>query len=136
VEVVRRQRSKPANAPKPVYVDSALYNNSQVLVSEWKDGTVEITYDRPRPGLPVAQETLLFQGVRDGIRYSGTAYTFKAGCPPAPHAVTGANDQKRETIVLTGAAPHRDPRSRDVIGDSTQSGHAELVFDTRVYGDE
>lgn len=136
VDVVTRQRSKPADVPRPIYVDSALHNNSQVLISEWKDGTVEIAYDVPRPGLPVARGTLLFQGVRNGVRYSGTAYTFKVGCAPAPYAVTGIKDQKRQTIVLNGLAPHRDPHSCAVFGDSTRSGNAKLVFDTRFYGDE
>jgi len=105
-------------------------------VSEWKDATVEITYNHPRPGLAVAQGTLLFRGVRDGTRYSDTAYTFKAGCPPAPYAVTGVKDAKKEIIMMTGAAPRRDPHSCDVIGESVQSGPARLVFDTRFYGDE
>jgi hypothetical protein len=89
-----------------------------------------------RPGLPVAQGTVLFRGVRDGVRYSGTAYTFKAGCSPAPYAVTGVKDQKKETIVMTGAAPRRDPHSCSVVGDLAQSGSAKLVFDTKLYGDE
>ena len=105
-------------------------------VSEWKDDTVEIAYNHPRPGLPVAEGTLLFRGVRVGARYSGTAYTFKAGCPPAPYVVTGVKDPKKEIIVMTGVAPHRNPRSCDVIGESARSGHSKLVFDTRFYGDE
>jgi hypothetical protein len=136
LEVVRRQRSKPANAPAPVNVDSAYHNNSEMLVSEWKDATVEITYNHPRPGLAVAQGTLLFRGVRDGAHYSGTAYTFKAGCSPAPYTVTGVKNPKKEMIVMTGAAPRRDPHSCDVIGESAQSGSAKLVFDTKFYGDE
>jgi hypothetical protein len=135
VEVVRRQRSKPANAPEPIEVISALHNSSAMLISEWKDATVEITYDIPRPGLPVAQGTLLFRGVRDGAHYSGTAYTFKAGCSPAQYAVTGVKDQKRELIVMTGVAPRRDPHSCEVFGESAQSGSARLVFDTKEYGD-
>jgi hypothetical protein len=136
VEVVRRQRAKAANAPEPVHVDSAYHNNSEMLVSEWKDATVEITYNHPRPGLAVAEGTLLFRGIRQGARYSGTAYTFKAGCQPAPYAVTGMKDPKREMIVMTGAAPRRDPHSCDVTGESAQSGSAKLVFDTKFYGDE
>jgi hypothetical protein len=136
VEAVRRFRSKPADTPNPVRRDTAFHNNSQMLVSEWKDGAVEITYDSPRPGLPVAQGTVLFRGVRDGGRYSGTAYTFKAGCPPAPYPVTGIEDRKRELLVLSGGAPHRDPHSCEVIGQSDQSGHAKLVFDMKSYGDE
>jgi hypothetical protein len=136
VEVVHRERAKAANAPEPVHVDSAYHNNSEMLVSEWKDTAVEITYNHPRPGLAVAEGTLLFRGIRDGARYSGTAYTFKAGCPPAPYAVTGVKDQKQEMIVMTGAAPRRDPHSCEIIGESAQSGSAKLVFDTKFHGDE
>jgi hypothetical protein len=136
VDVVLRQRSKPANAPQPIHVDSAYHNKSEMRVSEWKDGIVEITYEHPRSGLPVAQGTLLFRGIRDGARYSGTAYTFKVGCAPAPYSVTGMNDSKREVIVMTGAAPHRDPRSCAVVGQVVQSGNSRLVFDTSFYGDE
>jgi hypothetical protein len=106
-----------------------------MLISEWKDGAVEITYDHPRLGLPVAAGTILFRGARDGARYSGTAYTFKAGCSPAPYAVTGMKDQK-EMIIMTGAAPRRDLHSCDVIGESAQIAPAKLVFDTKFYGDE
>lgn len=136
VEVLRRQRSTPTNAPQPIRVDSAYHNNSEMLISEWKDGTVEITYNYPRSGLPVAQGALLFRGIREGARYSGTANTFKAGCPPAPYAVTGVKDQKKQLIVMIGAAPRRDQHSCGVTGESAQSGHAKLVFDTRFYGDE
>lgn len=136
VDVVRRQRSRPIDAPKPIHVDSASHNNSQMLISEWKDGAVEITYDVPRPGLPVAQGTLLFQGNVRGGRYSGTAYAFKTGCAPAPYAVTGMRDDKRNVIVLTGAAPRRDPRSCELVGESDRSALARLVFDTREYSDE
>jgi hypothetical protein len=136
VEVVHRERMQPANAPEPVLVDSAFHNKSEMLVREWKDATVEITYNHPRPGLPVAQGTLLFRGRRDGARYSGTAYTFKAGCPPAPYAVVGVKDRKGDSIVLTGAAPRRDPYSCGVIGVTARSGHSKLVFDTSFYGDE
>jgi hypothetical protein len=45
-------------------------------------------------------------------------------------------DQKKEVIVMTGAAPHRDPHSCSAVGDSVQSGSAKLVFDTKFYGDE
>jgi hypothetical protein len=50
--------------------------------------------------------------------------------------VTGAKDQKKELILMTGAAPRRDSQSCGVIGESAQSGHAKLVFDMREYGDE
>jgi hypothetical protein len=136
VEAVRRERSMLANAQASVSVDYASHNGSIMRVREWKDGTVEIGYDDPRAGLPVAPGALVFRGIRDGARYSGTAYTFKAGCPPAPYAVAGIKDSKNNTIVLTGAAPHRDPRSCGIIGRTALSGHARLVFDTGWSGDE
>ena len=129
-------REKPASAPKPLFYQTALHNGSQVVVSEWKDGTVEIVYDVPRRNMPVVKGMLLFRGVKAGVRYSGTAYTFKAGCPPAPYTVAGFEDDRREIIALTGAAPRRDPHSCNVIGGSSGSAHSRLVFDTHIDGDE
>jgi hypothetical protein len=134
-EAIRYQQSKPADLPAPSRIDSATHNGSQVLISEWKNGTVEITYDAPRSGLPVARGTLLFRGVKDGDHYSGTAYTFKVGCSPASFAVAGAKDPK-EMIVLTGAAPHRDSHSCNLSDVLPQAGLTKLVFDTKFYGDE
>jgi hypothetical protein len=39
-------------------------------------------------------------------------------------------------IVMTGAAPRRDPHSCEIIGETAQTGSAKLVFDTKFYGDE
>jgi hypothetical protein len=58
LEVQRRIRSQPANAPAPVRVDSAMHNSSQVLISEWKDGAIEITFDVPRPACQWPRELL------------------------------------------------------------------------------
>jgi hypothetical protein len=136
VQVALNERSRGSNAPQPIRVISADHNKSQMLVSEWKDGTIEITYDAPRSGLPVARETLLFRGRRDGARYSGTAYIFKSGCAPAPFAVQGMEDVRREAIVLTGALPHRIPGSCDVMASVPSDRLSTLVFDTRSYSDQ
>lgn len=135
-EAIKYQQSKPAGLPEPDRVDSATHNGSQVLISEWKNGAVEITYDAPRPGLPVARGTLLFRGTKSGGQYSGTAYTFKTGCSPAPFVAAGVKDLDRETIVLTGAAPHRDARSCNWSSAPPQAVRTKLVFDTKFYGDE
>lgn len=136
LDVVLRDRTKSGPATQPIRVDTADHNRSEMLISDWKDGSVEIAYNRPRSGLPVAQGTVLFRGTRAGDRYSGTAYTFKAGCQPSPYAVTGTRNRRQESIVLSGAAPRRDPNSCETIGLATQSGHAKLVFDTRFFGDQ
>jgi hypothetical protein len=123
------------DASKPLFFQPAVHNGSQMRLSEWKNGTVEIAYDVPRPGLSVTKGTLLFRGVVNGRRYSGTAYNFKAGCPPSPYAVSGMRDDKKETIVLTGISPHRDPQSCKVIGASNRPVQ-RLVFDAHIDGDE
>jgi len=91
-------------------------------------GYVEIRYRIPRPGLPVREGTLLFKGQCANGRYVGTAYTFKAGCAPAPYPVYG-----RETdngfIVLHGPTPVRSRTSCDVIDDRPNGAHSRLVFE-------
>jgi hypothetical protein len=136
VRVALNERSRGTNAPQPIHVIPADHNNSQMLVSEWKDGTIEITYDTPRSGLPVARGTLLFRGRRDGDRYSGTAYMFTSGCAPAPFAVAGMENHRKEAIVLAGATPHRIPGSCDVVAGVSSDRLSTLVFDTRFYGDQ
>ncbi|MCK1407707.1 hypothetical protein [Bradyrhizobium sp. 76] len=136
VRVVHEGRKMNESRPKPIHVDSAHHNKSEVLVSEWQDGSVEIRYDHPRPGLPVASGTLLFRGAKTGSRYVGTAYTFKAGCEPAAFLVSGAIDPGHNILVLTGDAPHRDKRSCDLIAGGLKSAATRLVFDARFYGDQ
>jgi len=103
------------------------HNGSRALFTR-DNGHVEIRYDSPRPGLPVREGTLLFEGTYDkrGF-YSGTAYTFKRGCEPAPYAVAGKDSGPG--IVLMGVAPHRDPHSCAVIGDSVSGRNSRLVFE-------
>lgn len=136
VELRQRPIERNADATTPLFFQPAIHNGSQMRLSEWRNGIVEITYDVPRPGLPVTKGGLLFRGVKTGARYSGTAYTFKAGCPPAPYPVTGVEDERREIIVLNGAAPHRDMRSCDVVGQTSRSANTKLVFDIHIDGDE
>jgi hypothetical protein len=114
----------------------AFHNGSTMVFSEWQDGVVEIVYDVPRHGLSVNKGTLLFRGVKSGTRYSGLAYTFKAGCAPAAYAVSGSEDRRRELVVLTGAAPRRVGNSCDVNGETRGSANTKLVFDIHIDGDE
>lgn len=91
-----------------------LHNGSLMLITQNVE-KVEIRYERPRAGLPVASGTMLFTGVRDPKgSYSGTAYTFKKNCDPAPFTVTGSVSDRG--IILVGLAPRRNPNSCDVIG--------------------
>ena len=79
------------SAETPQQMMPVFHNGSRAIFTKNDDGHVEIRYDAPRPGLPVESGTLLFSGTFDikTGRYLGTAYIFKRGCVPAPHAVTG-----------------------------------------------
>lgn len=78
---------------------------------------------------------ILFRGVANSRHYLGTACNFMVGCPPSPYAVSGMSDDKKEIIVLTGGAPHRDPRSCQMIETANRSVQS-LVFETHIDGDE
>lgn len=127
---------KPAPRDPPRFYQPAVHNGSEMRVNEWDDGRIEIVYVAPRPDLHVAEGTVLFRGTAKGRRYAGTAYTFKPGCEPAPYPVSGARDDKRDIIVLTGPAPGRIPNSCELTFGSMQSKNARLVFDVRIDGDE
>ncbi len=119
-------------APRPEGYEGATYlhNGSTVLIDE-RVGTIR--YEEPRPGMRgvVRKGSLLFKGVfAETGTVSGTAYAFKAGCDPAPYAVTGT--RKGADLVLRGLAPRRDPNGCAVTG-SSASGHAVLRF--HEYGD-
>jgi hypothetical protein len=78
--------------------------------------------------LPVVEGTIVFKGTRDGHgNYFGTAYTFKKGCDAAPYPVAGKDTGG--VIVLTGAAPHRDPHSCAIIGDTQYGKNSRLAFE-------
>lgn len=96
-----------------------------------------ISYDEPRSGLSVGRGTTLFQGSISGNAISGTAYTFKRGCAPAPYSVSGRlrrSGGSVGSIVLSGAAPVRKGGC-GVQGYSNNSSNARLVFNYAGTGD-
>jgi hypothetical protein len=106
-----------------------LHNGSVVNLVRLGEGNVEIRYLEPRRGLPASMKgRVLFKGAEDKQhRFTGLAYTFKGSCPPAGYNVSGAIDGNGE-IILSGQAPSWDPKSCGVLGFTTQSPHARLVF--------
>jgi hypothetical protein len=62
----------------------------------------------PRADLPVKMGTLLFSGVRQGNRYSGTAHVFSRKCGSVGYEVSGVVAADNETITMHGKAPRRD----------------------------
>ena len=110
------------------------HNGSEML---WQaDGANRvISYQSPRPGLPVAPGTVLFEGQRvDHDRLpdtpdilEGTARIFREGCAPAEYWVSGAVTDETH-VVLYGAAPIRASSGCAVTGYSQTSSNATLVF--------
>lgn len=111
------------------------HNGSSMWVS---DDLSIIYYDRPKAALAgtVAPGMVLYQGDPipkvEGQRISGTAYTFRKGCAPAPYAVTG--ELRGNLLTLRGASPRREQNGCAVIGYTQDSGNAVLVFQYN-YGD-
>jgi hypothetical protein len=118
-----------ANALKQHAETTLVHNGSLVSMVRLGGGNVEIRYASPRRGLPgTLKGHILFKGTEDKQhRFSGLAYTFKGICPPAGYVVSGAIDANGE-IILLGQAPTWDPKSCSVLGFTTQSPHAKLIF--------
>ena len=100
------------------------HNGSQMLLEANGNQRI-ITYLVPRRGISAQPGQLLFQGVRNGRFYSGTAYTFRRGCSPAPYQVSGRISSEHR-IVLRGASPKR--QGCRVVGYSNSSSNSRLVF--------
>jgi hypothetical protein len=124
---------KRSFAPRPEGFEGATYfhNGSEVLIDE-RAGVIR--YDVPKASIraAVSKGTVLFRGTFAATgAVTGTAYVFKAGCEPAPYAVSGQS--KGSTITLKGNAPRRDPNSCAVTGTTASGAHTVLTF--QEYGD-
>lgn len=123
--------NKRSFAPRPEGYEGATYfhNGSEVLVDE-RAGVIR--YDVPKASIrsAVSKGTVLFRGTfaASGV-VTGTAYVFKAGCEPAPYAVSGRS--QGSTIALKGNAPRRAPNSCAVTGTTASGAHTVLRFDER-----
>lgn len=100
------------------------HNGSQMLLSSNGSQRV-ISYYVPRPGISVQPGQVLFRGKRTGNAYSGTAYLFRRGCPPAPYQVRGHVESEKK-FVLFGRPPLR--QGCQIIGYSSASANSVLTF--------
>lgn len=77
----------------------------------------QFTYERPRSGMRkrgVRKGDVLFDGVRDGEFYSGTAYIFTKRCGKVGYDVLGSVSNNDTRIVMRGNAPRLDGACRRV----------------------
>ncbi|MBB2961894.1 hypothetical protein FHU13_002282 [Methylobacterium sp. R2-1] len=120
---------KRSFAPRPEGYEGATYthNGSEVLVDE-RAGIIRYQVPKASIRIAVSKGTVLFRGTFAASgEVTGTAYVFKAGCEPAPYAVSGRSDGS--TIILKGIAPRRDPNSCAVTGTTASGAHTILRFD-------
>jgi hypothetical protein len=102
------------------------HNGSQMLWHAEGDLRI-ISYLVPRPGLPVAPGTVLFEGRRFGDVLEGTARIFREGCPPAEYSVAGEIASETH-VVLFGPAPVRAPSGCTIASYSDETSNAVLEF--------
>jgi hypothetical protein len=90
-------------------------HNGSIVYLEVSGASRKFYYQIPRSGLPVTNGTLLFNGRKDGDRYSGTAFVFSTNCSARGYAVNGPVASDKRSITLYGKAPQVDSSCR-VIG--------------------
>ena len=93
--------------------NSSLWShNGSVVRLDSTDKLRRFIYTEPRRGLPAASGDLLFEGVRQGDNYVGTAYLFSKACGPLGYQVRGFVGANQTYISLQGSAPRRDSQCR------------------------
>ena len=111
--------------------DTALNHNGSAMRVLPHEG--KIIYLQPRNVLSPSIKAghVLFEGKpwKAGGPFSGTAYTFRKGCPPAPYR-EAFYEGSVETLTLRGAAPMREKNGCKVVGYSLESDNAALKFNT------
>lgn len=93
------------------------------------NGEATATYATPKASLlasGIQEGSVVFKGFEEGNRISGTAYTYRKGCAPAPCEVVGYFSGKN--IVLSGPSPVRAKGGCEVIRYTVDSVNPNLVF--------
>ena len=114
----------------PAAADSIWDHNGSTVTLSASGPARRIAYRAPHPALAgagIGPGTVLFEGRRQGDAVAGTAYTFRAGCPPAPYQVRGVV-REAGRLTLRGPAPVWAGRSCDLAGLNPNSPHAALDF--------
>jgi hypothetical protein len=102
------------------------HNGSTVYLVAHGDSR-QFYYEQLRPGMLLAcaqPDSLLFDGVKSGNTYSGTAVLFSCECGSILYQVAGPIERDGTRVVMSGRAPMRD-RSCQITGYRDD----RLVFD-------
>jgi hypothetical protein len=110
-------------------IEPYMHNGSDMII-ETRGDSIHIRYEKPRAGLAsvgAKPGTLLFTGRRTGDNVEGTAFVFKANCPPAAYNVRGRFNA-RFNLTLEGLAPHWDRNSCAIVSYTKGTVQSRLVF--------
>ena len=94
-----------AATPSGALADSCWNHNGSLMRLSANGNQREITYERPKASLRrvgVTPGTLLFDGVKRGNSYDGTARVFSSGCDPLEYHVSGPVSANQLRITVTG----------------------------------
>jgi hypothetical protein len=83
-------------------------HNGSVVTLEADGESRRFIYHQPREGVAKAGAkagSILFQGIRSGDSYSGTAYLFSLRCGPQSYEVSGKVSADQRLVTLSGQAP-------------------------------
>lgn len=117
----------PLSAPSLAGAPTAWNHNGSTMRLVADGARRKFLYDSPRPGIiseGVTPGALLFDGVRNGEVYRGTAYIFSRRCGRRPYEVSGSVGADQRSVVMTGQAPVLG-RNCEVVGSKADT----LVFE-------
>ncbi len=93
-------------ASSPVaFADTCWDHNGSLMRLVANDDQRAFYYEQPRSSLArvgIVPGALLFDGVKQGNRYRGTARVFSAGCAPTTYGVEGPVSVDQLTVTLRG----------------------------------
>nr|WP_321526781.1 hypothetical protein [uncultured Cohaesibacter sp.] len=89
----------------PAAADSCWWHNGSLMRLVAQGNNRWFYYERPKAGLAVGPGTLLFDGVKQGNWYNGTARVFSKYCPdsPMPYHVEGPVSANQLRVTVEGS---------------------------------
>lgn len=96
-------------APNSVQVRVSLWNhNGSVLRLQAVGRSRRFYYVEPGAGLPAKSGDMVFEGVREGLTYSGRSFHFSEKCTPIAYHVKGSVSPDETTVKMRGRRPRSD----------------------------
>ncbi len=108
-----RVQPAPEQAALPPHSGESFWlHNGSLMRLEANDAARRFYYVRPRAGIAeqgARAGTLLFEGRKDGDRYSGRAFIFNRRCGRFAYDVSGHVESGQTRVVMFGKAPRPGP---------------------------